>query len=261
MPNQPRTPSFTISPAMVNRIAAIAERVGGIQATALAASPQLRKRNRIKTITGTLAIEGNSLSEQQVTAIMDGKPVLGSVREVAEVAGAIKAYEAAPDLRPDKIDDLLRAHALMLDGILNKAGHFRQVAVGIRKGSTASHVAPPANRVPGMMADLCVWLKRTDEHPLIASSVFHYEFEFIHPFIDGNGRMGRLWQTLILAQWQPLFLSLPIESLIKEHQQEYYQVLEQSDKQADSSPFIHFMLSIILETLIQITANEQITRS
>lgn len=245
------TPPFTITTDILNLVADISQQVGMLDASTLNASPQLRKQNRIKTITGTLAIEGNSLTEEQVTAIVDGKPVMGSVRELAEVKGAIAAYDALPNFNPGNIVDLLAAHGLMLGDILQNAGRFRSNAVGIHKAGVVHHVAPPADRVSGLMAELTQWLANTKDHPLIASSVFHYEFEFIHPFSDGNGRMGRLWQTLILSQWHPLFLSLPLESVIKEHQQHYYQALEQADDEANSTPFIHFMLSVIAETLVQ----------
>ena len=245
------TPPFTITTDILNLVADISQQVGMLDASTLNASPQLRKQNRIKTITGTLAIEGNSLTEEQITAIVDGKPVLGSGRELAEVKGAIAAYDALPNFNPGNIVDLLAAHGLMLGDILQNAGRFRSNAVGIHKAGVVHHVAPPADRVSGLMAELIQWLANTKDHPLIASSVFHYEFEFIHPFSDGNGRMGRLWQTLILSQWHPLFLSLPLESVIKEHQQHYYQALEQADDEANSTPFIHFMLSVIAETLAQ----------
>lgn len=244
-------PPFTITAEILNLVADISQQVGRLNASALNASPQLRKQNRIKTITGTLAIEGHTLTEEQIAAIVDGKPVLGSVRELAEVKGAIAAYDALPNLRPGNLDDLLTAHGLMMSEVLVDAAAFRNKAVGIHKGNVVHHVAPPAHKVSGLMADLIEWLTQTKDHPLISSSVFHYEFEFIHPFSDGNGRMGRLWQTLILSQWHPLFLSLPLESVIKENQQAYYQALEHADQQADSTPFIHFMLSVISQTLLQ----------
>src|SRR5690554_1414950 len=244
-------PPFTITSDILNLVAGISQQVGRLDASALNASPQLLKQNRIKTITGTLAIEGNTLTEEQVTAIVEGQRVMGSVRELAEVKGAIQAYDALPGLQPGNISDLLSAHGLMMPDMLGDAGAFRTKAVGIHKGDVVHHVAPPAHQVSGLMADLCRWLKQSQDHPLITSSVFHYELEFIHPFSDGNGRMGRLWQTLILSQWHPLFLSLPLESVIKDHQQQYYQALEQADDEANSTPFIHFMLSVIAETLAQ----------
>lgn len=244
-------PPFTITTEILNLVADISQQVGELNASQLNASPQLRKQNRIKTITGTLAIEGNTLTEEQITAIVEGKPVLGSVRELAEVKGAIAAYEALPDFTPANLDHLCAAHGLMMAEVLVEAGAFRTKGVGIHKAGVVHHVAPPAHQVSGLMADLASWLQQTKDHPLIASSVFHYEFEFIHPFADGNGRMGRLWQTLILSRWHPLFLSLPLESVIKDHQQQYYQALEDADQQADSTPFIHFMLSVIAQTLAQ----------
>lgn len=247
-------PPFTITAEILNLVASISEQVGRLNAGALNVSPQLRKQNRIKTITGTLAIEGNTLSEEQITAIIEGKPVLGSVRELAEVKGAIAAYETLVHFKADSITDLLTAHGLMMADILTKAGQFRSKAVGIHKGGKVHHVAPPAHQVSGLMADLMQWLKQAKDHPLITSCVFHYEFEFIHPFADGNGRMGRLWQTLILSQWHPLFLSLPLESMIKDNQSLYYQALEQADAQADSTVFIQFMLNTISKTLTQALA-------
>ena len=244
-----KTPPFTITSKIVNLIAKISEQVGGLNASLLNSSPQLRKQNRIKTIAGTLAIEGNQLTEEQITAIIEGQKVLGSARELAEVAGAISAYDALPELQPHKINDLLKAHNLMMSGILIDAGKFRNKAVGIHKGNKVHHIAPPAHQVSGLMADLVNWLKKSQDHPLITSSVFHYEFEFIHPFTDGNGRLGRLWQTLILSKWHPLFLALPLESIIKDNQQKYYQALEQADKEGNSVAFIDFMLLTISETL------------
>lgn len=244
-------PPFTITADILNLVANISEQVGQLKASLINESPQLRKQNRIKTITGTLAIEGNTLSEEQITAIIEGKPVLGSARELAEVKGAIAAYEALSTFKADNINDLLAAHGLLMADILTKAGQFRHKAVGIHKGGEVHHVAPPAHQVSGLMADLMHWLQQAKDHPLISSCVFHYEFEFIHPFADGNGRMGRLWQTLILSQWHPLFLSLPLESMIKDHQSSYYHALEQADEQADSTVFIHFMLSTISKTLAQ----------
>ena len=244
-----KTPPFIITSKIVNLIAKISEQVGGLNASLLNSSPQLRKQNRIKTIAGTLAIEGNQLTEEQITAIIEGQRVLGSARELAEVAGAISAYDALPELQPHKINDLLKAHNLMMSGILLDAGKFRNKAVGIHKGNKVHHIAPPAHQVSGLMADLVNWLKKSQDHPLITSSVFHYEFEFIHPFTDGNGRLGRLWQTLILSKWHPLFLALPLESIIKDNQQKYYQALEQADKEGNSVAFIDFMLLTISETL------------
>ncbi len=245
----PHTPPYTITPKILSLIAQISEAVAGVDLIEIQNSPQLRKQNRIKTITGTLAIEGNTLSLEQVSAIIEGKSVRGSQKEIAEVRGAIRAYEALTQYRAHSMDDLLDAHKKMTEGILPDAGRFRSGNVGVHKGDKVIHTAPQADRVPLLMKDLLRWLKRTDDHPLIRSCIFHYEFEFIHPFSDGNGRMGRLWQTLILGQWHPLFYSLPIENTIKNNQQAYYNALASADDKADSTVFIEFMLDIILASI------------
>lgn len=244
-------PPFTITPKIINQISAISQQLGQLDRSPLQASPQLRKQNRIRTIQGTLAIEGNSLTTDQITAILNGTPVLGPPREISEVQGAIRAYETLPSLNPTDRHDFLQAHRLLMADILTAPGKLRTSGVGIYKGTKVSHIAPPAKQVPRLIDDLLHWLATTDHHPLITSSVFHYELEFIHPFTDGNGRMGRLWQTLILGQWNDLFYLLPIESLIKDQQDRYYQALEQADQAADSTPFIIFMLDIIDTALCQ----------
>ncbi len=248
-------PPFTITTEIIDLISTVSEQVGFVQRDSLNASPKLRKANRIKTITGTLQIEGSTLSEEQVSAVLDGKPVLASVRELAEVKGAIAAYDRLNELNPYQLDDLLEAHRLMMGDVLKQAGSFRSKPVGVYKGKEVVHVAPPAHKISGLMAELLAWAKQSDAHPLIVSSVFHYEFEFIHPFIDGNGRMGRLWQTLMLAQWKPLFVDMPLESVIKTHQQNYYQALGSADSSADSTVFIEFMLKSILQTLENASVN------
>ena len=244
-------PPFTITTKILNLVASISEKVGAMKNSPLNTSPELRKQNRIKTITGTLAIEGNTLTEEQITAVLEGKRVMGTPRELAEVTGAIKAYDALNKLSYLDITDIQTAHKLMMGDILADAGSFRTKSVGIHKGKDVVHIAPQANMVSGLMSELFKWLKSGDAHPLITSTVFHYEFEFIHPFIDGNGRMGRLWQTLILAQWNPIFLNLPLESIIKDNQEGYYKSLEQSDATGNSSIFIEFMLKTIDRTLTQ----------
>ncbi|MCK4563804.1 MAG: Fic family protein [Verrucomicrobia bacterium] len=244
-------PPFSITPHILNAVARISEQVGAMERERWESQPQLRRQNRIKTIAGTLAIEGNTLSKEQVTAILDGKRVLGDALELAEVQGAIKAYESVASLDPFNLDDLLAAHQLMMGDVLMEPGLFRKAGVGIQKGDQVVHVAPPHDRVLGLMNDLFGWVQGSDIHPLIKSSVFHYEFEFIHPFADGNGRMGRLWQTRILAKWHPLFLSLPLESVIRDHQEGYYGALASSDQQGDCTQFITFMLEVIEDTLTQ----------
>lgn len=249
-------PPFSITPQILNAVARISELVGAMGGGLFEHQPQLRRRNRIKTIAGTLAIEGNTLTEEQVTAILDGKRVMGDALELAEVQGAIKAYETAADLNPFSVDDLLNAHRLMMGDVLSVSGEFRKGGVGIQKGELVVHIALPADRVFGLMNELFGWVRDSEIHSLIKSSIFHYEFEFIHPFADGNGRMGRLWQTRLLADWNPLFLSLPLESVIWDNQEGYYAALEAADQQSDSTSFVVFMLEIIEDTLIKnVTVN------
>ena len=210
---------------------------------------RLRKINRMKTIQGSLAIEGNTLTEEQVTALIEGKHVIAPMREVQEVKNAIKVYEKCMSFNPYKEKDLLKAHGILTMGLLDNPGHFRKGGVCIAGKNGISHIAPPADRVPFLMSDLFDWLKNSDYHPLIKSCVFHYEFEFIHPFEDGNGRMGRLWHSRILADWNPIFIHLPIENMILKNQAAYYKALEQSTDENDSGIFIDFMLEIIVKTM------------
>jgi Fic family protein len=239
-------PPYTITPAIVNLVARISEAVGRLTAfTETAKTLRFRRTNRVRTIRGSLAIEGNTLTEEQITAILDGKRVIAPPREIQEVRNAIAAYDRFQNWRPDYAADLLEAHRILMAGLLDEAGTYRRGGVGVMAGDRVIHMAPPADRVPTLMRDLFDWLHATDMNPLVASSVFHYEFEFIHPFADGNGRMGRLWQTLILSGWNPLFADIPVESLIHEHQQEYYAAINRSTEEADSSVFIEFMLKMI----------------
>ncbi|SFM58406.1 Fic family protein [Nitrosomonas nitrosa] len=243
-------PLYIITQAIVNLVAAISEAIGRLTVlTDQARALRLRRINRIRTIHGSLAIEGNTLSEAQITAILDGKRVIAPPREVQEVKNALAAYDRFDTWKPEAEKDLLEAHRMLMFGLIDEAGLYRHGGVGIMAGSQVIHMAPPANRVPHLMSDLFGWLAATDAHPLIASSVFHYEFESIHPFSDGNGRMGRLWQSLILARWNPLFADIPVESLIFEHQAQYYQALQESTQQTDSAPFIAFMLRMILDAV------------
>jgi Fic family protein len=243
-------PPYTITPEILNRVAAISEAVGRLTVlTDQARALRLRRINRIRTIHGSLAIEGNSLSEAQITAILEGKHVIAPPREVQEVKNALSAYDRFETWKPETEKNLLEAHRILMSGLIDEAGIYRRGGVGVMAGQQVIHMAPPADRLPQLMADLFNWLVATDAHPLIASSVFHYEFEFIHPFADGNGRMGRLWQSLILARWNPLFADIPVESLIFEHQAEYYHAIQESTRQTDSAPFIAFMLRMILDTV------------
>ncbi len=202
---------------------------------------------------GFLYIESNNLSEEQITAILDGKWVIAPPREIQEVRNAIAAYELFGRWTVEREADLLKVHSVLMSGLIDEAGAYRHPGVGVIAGERVIHMAPSAKRVSILMQDLFGWLAATDDHPLIASSVFHYEFEFIHPFADGNGRMGRLWQTLILNRWNPLFADIPVESLIYEHQEEYYDALQQSTNKADSAPFIEFMLRVILNVVSSAT--------
>ena len=246
--SKPYTPPYSLTATIVSLVAQIGEAVGRLSALEAAASSlRLRRINRIRTIQGSLAIEGNTLSEAQITAILEGKRVIAPPREIQEARNAIKAYDRVTQWQPSAEKDLLAAHGILMKGLLDAPGHYRSAGVGVMAGREVIHMAPPAKRVPPLMRDLLRWLETTGEHPLIASSVFHYEFEFIHPFEDGNGRMGRLWQTLILSQWHPLLAHIPVETLIYEHQQEYYAALNRSTQHGDSVAFIEFMLHMILD--------------
>ena len=250
-------PPFKITSKAINLISQISEKIGEISTLEnTERTVQLRKKNRIRTIHSSLAIENNSLTIEQITAIIEGKRVLGPPNEIQEVKNAVQAYELLLNLNPYKQNDLLKAHQLMMNDLVKHSGKYRKGGVGIFDGKGVVHVAPPADRVPFLMNDLFDWLKSSDVHPLIKSCVFHYEFEFIHPFEDGNGRMGRLWQTVILTEWKPIFAWLPIETLIKENQKLYYKALGISDSNADSTEFIEFMLSIILKTIKEIITTE-----
>lgn len=250
-------PPFTLSPVIVSLVARISELAG--RRSALTASPpslSLRRASQIRSIQSSLAIEGNTLSQDQMTAILKGKRVIGPPREIQEVRNAIKVYDKIQVWAFESEEDVLAAHGMMMTGLLDEAGHYRRSAVGIMKGETVIHLAPPAARVPTLMKELFCWLSTTGDHPLIASSAFHYEFEFIHPFADGNGRMGRLWQSLILARWNPLFAHVPVESLVFEHQAEYYDAINRSNSKADSAPFIEFMLGMIFAALEEVGTPE-----
>lgn len=212
---------------------------------------KLRRINRIRTIQGSLAIEGNTLSEEQITAIIAGKRVIAPPEDILEAQNAIACYRELLNWQPAQELHLKAAHQLLMKGLLADAGRYRQGSVGVMSGSTVIHMAPPAERVPHLMKQLLSWLKNTTMPPLIASCVFHYEFEFIHPFADGNGRMGRLWQTLIMSHWNPLFSDIPVESLIHDHQAEYYQAINLSTVKSDSAPFVEFMLQMILSAIKQ----------
>jgi len=247
-------PPFHMTDKITNLISEISEQVGRVTVLSHGnLNPHLRKENRIRTIHSSLAIEHNSLSLEQVTAILDGKHILGNPNEIKEVQNAYETYEMMLKLNPASADDLLKAHKMMMNGLIPENGRFRSGGVGVFDGDVVVHMAPPANLVPGQIHDLLAWYQNSEMHPLIKSAIFHYEFEFIHPFADGNGRMGRMWHSLLLGQWKELFYWLPIEELIRTRQKEYYDALGKSDKEADSSAFVELMLEIIADTLKQIT--------
>lgn len=247
-------PPYEITPKILKLISSISEKIGEVNATYLSKqSPQLRKQNRIKTIHSSLQIEGNTLTEEQITALIDNKRVIGPEKDVLEVLNAIKVYEKLEEYKFSSDKSFLKAHLQLMNGLIGSAGKYRKQGVGIVKGANIEHIAPPYENVPHLMKDLFEYLKDSDELTLIKSCVFHYEMEFIHPFLDGNGRMGRLWQTLILMNEYPVFEFLPFETLISQTQKEYYKSLALSDKFGKSTIFIEYMLGVIeksLETLL-----------
>lgn len=243
-------PPYIITNEILKLVTSISERIGEINATHLyKPTTELRKKNRIKTIQSSLEIEGNTLTEEQITALLENKRVIAPQKDIVEVQNAIQVYEQLNLFSPYQLRDLEKAHSVLMNGLIDNAGKLRTTNVGIVKGSKVEHIAPSGTMVKGLMKDLFEYLKKDKDLVLIKSCVFHYEFEFIHPFVDGNGRMGRLWQTLILMQQYPVFEFLPIESLIKQKQNEYYAKLSESDKKGNSTLFIEFMLNVILESL------------
>ncbi|NOQ31445.1 MAG: winged helix-turn-helix transcriptional regulator [Helicobacteraceae bacterium] len=243
-------PPYTITSKMLSLSTSIGEELTKLEFGAdKIITPLLRKKNRIKTLAGTLEIEGNFMGEEKITAMLDGKRVLGTYQEVLEVEGVINAYKEFENYNYNSLDDLLKAHKLLMSDILTTAGSFRGVNVGVGSKDGVTHVAPPYGVVPDLMIDLFEWLKNSDEHILIKSCVFHYEFEFIHPFSDGNGRIGRLWQSIILYHWRKVFNAIPTESIIRDNQNRYYKALEDSCSLGECTPFIEFMLEVILVTI------------
>ena len=230
-------------------LAEISEQVGRISVLHGTVNPHLRRANRMRTIHSSLAIEQNTLSLEQVTAILDGKRVLGNPNEIREVRNAYEAYEMMLHLDPFSVQDLLAAHGRMMEGLVFGSGRFRTGGVGIFAGKKLVHMAPPAQLVPEHIQSLLDWYRQTELPPLIKSAVFHYEFEFIHPFADGNGRIGRMWHTLLLGQWKELFFWLPVEDLIRVRQKEYYDALGAADAEADSAGFVQLMLMLIRDAL------------
>jgi len=239
-------PPYEITSSILKLITSISEKIGEVNANLLnRPSPKLRKQNRIKTIHSSLKIEGNTLTEEQITALVENKRVIGPKKDVVEVLNAIKIYENLENYSPFNEKSFLKAHLNLMEGLIEEPGKYRKQGVGIVKGSKVEHLAPPFENVPYLMKDLFKYLKESDEIELIKSCVFHYEMEFIHPFLDGNGRMGRLWQTLILMEKYPLFEFLPFETLISNDQEKYYKALAESDKSGNSTKFIEYMLNVI----------------
>ena len=250
-------PPYEITPLILKLISSISEKIGEVNATYLnKQTPQLRKQNQIKTIHASLQIEGNTLNEEQITALIENKRVIGPQKDVLEVLNAIKVYQKLDSYKFASEKSFLKAHFELMNGLIENAGKYRKRGVGIVNGSVVEHVAPSHENVPYLMNDLFDYLKNSDELTLIKSCVFHYEMEFIHPFIDGNGRMGRLWQTLILMEEYPIFDFLPFETLISNTQTLYYKSLALSDKTGKSTVFIEYMLGVIeksLENLLNYT--------
>lgn len=250
-------PPFTITETITNLTIEIGELVGRItEKENLSVNPRLRRSNRIKTIYSSLAIEHNTMSLEQVSDVIDGKRVLAPPKDIREVKNAYEAYEELQKMDPYSMKDLLKAHRFMMNGLVAEAGTFRSRGAGVYAGEQLIHAGTPAQYIPETMRNLFSWLKISKQHPLIKSCVFHYEFEFIHPFEDGNGRTGRLWHSLILQKWKPFFAWLPVETLIHEYQGEYYKALNQSNTDGESTVFIEFMLRMICDSLHGLVENQ-----
>ena len=245
-------PPFEITNTIINSIIEIAELAGQLTSMdKLSNNPVLRRTNRIRTIHGSLAIEQNTLSLEQVTAVLNGRQVLAPPKDIAEVKNAYEIYEHLDQLNPYSVDDLLTAHGVMTRGLVEESGVFRSRPVGVvDKDGHILHFGTLPEYVPNLVMELLDWVRDSDVHILIRGCVFHYEFELIHPFVDGNGRVGRLWHTLLLSKWNPLFAWLPVESMIYAHQQEYYAAINASNEAGESTVFIEFMLSTIQASLV-----------
>lgn len=253
-------PPFMMTEEITNLIVEIGEYIGTITTyDAMRPNPILRRENRIRTIHSSLAIEQNTLTLEQVTDVVNGKRILGPPKDIREVKNAYEAYETISAFDPYSLKDLLLAHKIMLNGLVKEAGNFRSGNVGIYAGAELVHAGTPAKYVPDLMNQLFTWLKKSQYHPLVKSCIFHYEFEFIHPFADGNGRMGRLWQSLILQKWKEIFAWIPVETLVYENQNEYYRVLQQADNAGDSTGFVEFMLRMVCNALKGISGTNVVT--
>jgi Fic family protein len=251
-----KTPPFSITEKITNLATQIAENIGKIQGFGeYSKNLHLRKANRIRSIHSSTAIEGNSLSLEQVTDIIKGKRIIGNPREIREVKNIYDAYEEMLKFNPFNTEDFLLAHRIMTADLVGESGKFRSDNVGVFSGKKVVHLGAKPEFISQLIENLFEWAKKSDIHPLIKSSIIHFEIEFIHPFADGNGRMGRLWQTLILAQWCEIFAWIPIETIIYKNQREYYRVLGNAEETADSTEFIEFMLDVIAQTIIELPTN------
>ena len=249
-----KDPPFELTNRIIADVAEIAELVGRVSSTdRLSANPALRRSNRIRTIYGSLAIEQNTLTLDQVTAVLDGKRVLAPPKDIAEVRNAFEIYERLEQLNPYSLDDLLTAHGVMMQGLEQEAGAFRSRPVGVvNQAGEIVHFGTLPQYVPDAVMNLLNWVQDSELPMLVRSCVFHYEFELIHPFSDGNGRIGRLWHALLLSKWNPIFAWLPVESIVHDHQQEYYEAINTSNAAVSSTAFIEFMLSAIKASLMEV---------
>jgi len=247
------SPPFKITNEILNFVYEIGELVGKISAEKeFEKNLTLRRENRIKTIYSSLAIEQNTLTLEQVTDVINGKRVLAPPKDIKEVQNAYEIYERLDELNENSVKDLLLAHKIMTSELIKESGRFRSKNAGVYQGDKLIHMGTLPEYIPELINNLFLWLKKSEEHPLIKAAVFHYEFEFIHPFQDGNGRIGRLWHSLILSKWKKFFAWLPIESLVQKCQKEYYIAINNSNRDGESTEFILFMLKIIKETLIEL---------
>lgn len=252
-------PPYHINKKILQLASGISEKIGLLNVAQLSKPPtELRKSNKIKTIHSSLEIEGNTLTVEQITSIIENKRVLAPEKDILEVKNAINVYNNIDKLKVYSLDSFCHAHGFLMKGLIASAGSLRTKSVGVLKGSKVAHVAPPSKMVQTLIKNLFDYLKNDDDLILIKSCVFHYEVEFIHPFMDGNGRMGRLWQTLILKEISPIFEFLPMEVLIKERQKKYYEALSKSDKRGDSTAFVEFMLKIIFDSLEEVSTIQNI---
>ena len=254
-------PPFTMTEEITNLVIEIAELTGAMTVSQqLSKNPKLRRENRIKSIHSSLAIEQNTLTIEQVSDVIEGKRVLGPPQDIREVKNAFEAYEIMTGLNPYSVKDLLKAHKIMMEGLVKEAGTFRSKGVGVYAGEQLIHTGTPANYVTDLICQLFDWLKKSKLHPLVKGCIFHYEFEFIHPFADGNGRIGRLWHTLILAKWKEFFLWIPIETIIHERQDDYYKALNASNTDGESTIFVQFMLELIRDLFRELSYNGRINK-